>query len=59
MILFDETVYQKTDSGVRFIEVLRKKNIIPGIKVDKDVVPLPYTDEVTTQGRSARDNIIL
>ncbi|XP_047511321.1 fructose-bisphosphate aldolase-like isoform X1 [Pieris napi] len=50
VILYDETVYQKTDSGVRFIEVLGKKNIIPGVKVDKDVVPLPYTDEVTTQG---------
>ncbi|CAG4932128.1 unnamed protein product [Colias eurytheme] len=51
VILFDETVYQKADDGSSFISILQKKNIIPGIKVDKDVVPLPFTeDEVTTQG---------
>ncbi|XP_075983962.1 fructose-bisphosphate aldolase-like [Anticarsia gemmatalis] len=51
VILFDETVYQKTDDGVRFMDLLKKKNIIPGIKLDKDVVPLFLSqDEVTTQG---------
>ncbi|KAM3963798.1 fructose-bisphosphate aldolase-like [Aphomia sociella] len=51
VILYDETVYQKTDDGKSFIEVLKKKNIIPGIKLDKDVVPLFLSeDEVTTQG---------
>ncbi|CAH2052481.1 unnamed protein product, partial [Iphiclides podalirius] len=51
VILFDETVYQKTDGGVPFIELLKSKNIIPGIKVDRDVVPLYLSeDEVTTQG---------
>ncbi|XP_059048239.1 fructose-bisphosphate aldolase-like isoform X2 [Achroia grisella] len=51
VILFDETVYQKTDNGQSFIEVLRQKNIIPGIKLDRDVVPLFLSeDEVTTQG---------
>lgn len=50
-ILFDETVYQKTDDGAPFIELLKKKNIIPGIKVDRDVVPLFLSDdELTTQG---------
>ncbi|XP_047033264.1 fructose-bisphosphate aldolase-like [Helicoverpa zea] len=50
-ILFDETVYQKTDDGTPFIELLKKKNIIPGIKVDMDAVPLFLSlDEVTTQG---------
>lgn len=49
--MFDETVYQKADDGTRFIELLQKKNIIPGIKVDRDVVPLFLSeDEVTTQG---------
>lgn len=33
VILFDETFYQKTDNGERFVEVLKKKGIIPGIKV--------------------------
>lgn len=51
VILFDETVYQKTDDGVSFMDILLKNNIIPGIKLDKDVVPLFLSqDEVTTQG---------
>ncbi|CAH0713561.1 unnamed protein product, partial [Brenthis ino] len=51
VILFDETVYQKTDEGIPFIDVLKKKNIIPGIKVDRDVVPLYLSEnEFTTQG---------
>lgn len=50
-ILFDETVYQKTDDGTPFIDLLKKKNIIPGIKLDLDAVPLFLSqDEVTTQG---------
>lgn len=40
VILFHETVYQKTADGVPFIEVLKKKGIIPGIKVDSGVVDL-------------------
>ena len=51
VILFDETVYQKTEDGIRFIDILEKKNIIPGIKVDRDVVPLFVSEsELTTQG---------
>lgn len=51
VILFHETVYQKTDDGTPFIKVLKDQGIIPGIKVDKGVVPLMGTaDESTTQG---------
>jgi fructose-bisphosphate aldolase class I len=51
VILFHETVYQKADCGTPFIEILKKKNIIPGIKVDKGVVNLLGSeDECTTQG---------
>ncbi|XP_030571785.1 fructose-bisphosphate aldolase isoform X4 [Drosophila novamexicana] len=51
VILFDETVYQKADDGTTFIQCLRKKGIIPGIKVDTGVVPLMGSeDESTTQG---------
>ncbi|OWR42931.1 fructose 1,6-bisphosphate aldolase [Danaus plexippus plexippus] len=50
VILFEETLYQKTDDGILFMDLLRKKNIIPGVKVDKDVVPLHLTEEYTTQG---------
>jgi len=51
VILFHETVYQKDDSGTPFVEILKKRGIIPGIKVDTGVVPLMGTnDECTTQG---------
>lgn len=51
VILFHETFYQKTKSGVPFVKVLKDKGIHPGIKVDKGVVPLAGTDgESTTQG---------
>lgn len=51
MILFHETLYQKTDDGTPFVELLKQRNIIPGIKVDKGVVPLFGTNnECTTQG---------
>src|SRR5689334_7642589 len=35
VILFDETIRQKTASGTPFTEVLRSQGILPGIKVDK------------------------
>lgn len=34
VILFDETLRQKTRDGVNFAEYLRKNGILPGIKVD-------------------------
>ncbi|XP_065175017.1 fructose-bisphosphate aldolase C-like [Sycon ciliatum] len=50
-ILFHETLYQKSDSGVPFVKMLNDMKIIPGIKVDKGVVPLAGTNgETTTQG---------
>lgn len=53
VILFHETLYQKADDGTPFVELLQKKGIIPGIKVDKGVVPLfGSEDEGTTQGTS-------
>ncbi|XP_054166796.1 fructose-bisphosphate aldolase-like isoform X2 [Oppia nitens] len=51
VILFHETLYQKDDAGTPFVEILKKRGIIPGIKVDTGVVPLQGTnDECTTQG---------
>lgn len=51
MILFEETLYQKADDGTPFVDILKAQNIIPGIKVDKGVVPLAGTDgETVTQG---------
>ncbi|KAJ6894877.1 hypothetical protein NC652_028579 [Populus alba x Populus x berolinensis] len=51
VILFEETLYQKTSDGKPFVEVLQQNNVIPGIKVDKGVVELAGTNgETTTQG---------
>ncbi|KAK7386025.1 hypothetical protein VNO78_32075 [Psophocarpus tetragonolobus] len=51
VIMFEETLYQKTSEGKPFVEVLKEKNVIPGIKVDKGVVELAGTNgETTTQG---------
>lgn len=50
-ILYEETLYQKNDAGVPMVELLKKENILPGIKVDKGLAALPGTDEEkTTQG---------
>lgn len=49
-ILFEETLYQNSSSGTPFVNILQEKGIIPGIKVDKGVVPLGGTNgETTTQ----------
>jgi len=51
-ILFDETTLQRTTDGrASLIEILVRQGIIPGIKVDKGAVPLPYfPGEKITQG---------
>lgn len=51
VILFHETVFQKSNEDIAFIDLLKERGIIPGIKVDKGVVPLfGSKDECTTQG---------
>ncbi|KAI4388569.1 hypothetical protein MLD38_000886 [Melastoma candidum] len=51
VILFEETLYQKTSDGKPFVEVLQDHGVIPGIKVDKGTVELAGTNgETTTQG---------
>lgn len=52
VILHNETIFQKyEDDGTMLIDVLRQKKIIPGIKVDRGVVPLYGSiNECTTQG---------
>lgn len=51
VILYHETLFQKNDDGTSFIDLLKERGIIPGIKVDKGVVPLMGSeDECTTQG---------
>lgn len=51
VILFEETFHQKDDQGTPIVEILSKKGIVPGIKVDKGLVDLPNSEgEQVTQG---------
>lgn len=51
VILFEETLNQKTNEGVPFPKILENENIVPGIKVDKGLIPLVNSmDEKMTQG---------
>jgi len=51
VIMYEETLYQKSDEGVPFPELLKSKNVITGIKVDTGVVELPGTHgETSTTG---------
>lgn len=51
VILFEETFQQKDEKGITIPELFAEKGIIPGIKVDKGLIPLANTDnEQVTQG---------
>ena len=51
VILFDETIRTAASDGTLFSQVLSKKGIIPGIKVDKGPVDIPgFPGEVVTEG---------
>ena len=51
VILFDETIRQKTNDGVPFADYLAKKGIVPGIKVDKGAKNLAlFPGEKVTEG---------
>src|SRR3989344_4620884 len=50
-ILFEETLHQKSDSGILFPELLEKKGIVPGIKVDDGLADLEgHPGEQFTKG---------
>jgi fructose-bisphosphate aldolase class I len=51
VILFDETIRQSARNGDSFVEVLSKKGITPGIKVDKGAKALAgFAGEKITEG---------
>ncbi|MGB9428768.1 MAG: class I fructose-bisphosphate aldolase [Gammaproteobacteria bacterium] len=51
VIMYDETIRQKTKAGVPFAEFLAKLGILPGIKVDKGAKPLANSPgETITEG---------
>ena len=51
VILFDETIKQKSTTGLSIPELIKRNNAIPGIKVDKGAKPLAGSSEETvTEG---------
>lgn len=51
VILYEETLNQKAKDGTPFPKLLQSKGIVPGIKVDKGIIPLSGSpEENITQG---------
>src|SRR5712675_3173248 len=51
VIFYDETLRQKTSSGVMFGEYLQQLGVLPGIKVDTGAKPLAaFPNETITEG---------
>lgn len=51
VILFDETIRQQATGGTPFAWLLQKRNILPGIKVDRGAKPLAgHPGEKVTEG---------
>ncbi|MEJ0039431.1 MAG: class I fructose-bisphosphate aldolase [Gammaproteobacteria bacterium] len=51
VILYDETIRQKTKDGVPFADYLTKLGVLPGIKVDTGAKPLAgFPNETMTEG---------
>ena len=51
VILFDETIRQKSADGIPIVKIIQDAGMIPGIKVDKGAKPLAgHPDETVTEG---------
>jgi fructose-bisphosphate aldolase class I len=51
VILYDETIRQKSADGTSFVDLLGKQGVLPGIKVDNGAKPLPFCPgETITEG---------
>ena len=51
VILFDETIRQKADDGMPFVELLHRQGLVAGIKVDRGTKPLAGAEgEVISEG---------
>lgn len=60
VILYDETIRQKTADGTPFAEYLTQQGMIPGIKVDRGAKPLAgFSGETVTEGLDGlRDRLV-
>ena len=47
VIMFEETLYQKSDDGILFPNLLAKKGIVPGIKVDHGLADIDNGEQYT------------
>ena len=56
VILFEETLHQKTDSGVLFPKYLAKVGVVPGIKVDEGLENFENSNEQYTKGLEGLGN---
>lgn len=53
VILYDETFWQNAPDGTRFIEKLKKIDVLPGIKADTGMVNMPeFDNQQATEGLS-------
>mmetsp|Transcript_12273 Transcript_12273/g.25041 ORF Transcript_12273/g.25041 Transcript_12273/m.25041 type:complete len:202 (+) Transcript_12273:214-819(+) len=51
VICFEETLVQTAKDGTKFTELLRMQGVLPGVKVDRGLRPLPGSDgETYTEG---------
>lgn len=51
VIMYDETIHQKTEGENSFVSVLQNEGVLPGIKVDQGTIPDPNSpDEKITKG---------
>ena len=60
VILYDETIRQKTKDGTPFPQYLTRQGIVPGIKVDLGAKPLAgFPGETITEGLDGLRNYLL
>ena len=60
IIIFDETIKEKNDSGIAFADLINNHGIIPGIKVDQGLVPYnsDNREKITTGLDGLEDRLI-
>lgn len=50
-ILFKETLFQSASDGRPFVECLLSQGVLPGVKVDEGLVPIPGNQQGETSTR--------
>ena len=55
VILFDETIRQNAKDGTPLIDIISDQGALPGIKVDKGLQPIGYSEETVTVGLDGLD----